>query len=61
MAILERSDKDGIAHLRMNAPERLNALSDAMLAALQDQFDALQSDRSIRAVILSGEGKAFCA
>ena len=61
MAILERSDTDGIAHLRMNAPERLNALSDAMLAALQDQFDALQSDRSIRAVILSGEGKAFCA
>lgn len=61
MAILERSDADGIAHLTMNAPERLNALSDEMLAALQSEFDALQTDRSIRAIILSGNGKAFCA
>ncbi len=61
MTILERSDENGIAHLRMNAPERLNALSDAMLAELQAAFDALKEDRSIRAVILSGQGKAFCA
>ena len=61
MAILERCDADGIAHLEMNAPERLNALSDEMLAALQAEFDALRDDRSVRAVILSGKGKAFCA
>lgn len=61
MAILERSDTGAVAHLHMNAPERLNALSDEMIAALQGQFDALKEDRSIRAVILSGAGKAFCA
>ncbi|KUJ85896.1 enoyl-CoA hydratase [Ruegeria marisrubri] len=61
MAILERNDTGAIAHLKMNAPERLNALSDEMLAALQAQFDELREDRSIRAVILSGAGKAFCA
>lgn len=61
MAILERDDKNAVAHLRMNAPERLNALSDEMLAALQAQIDALRSDSSIKAVILSGNGKAFCA
>jgi enoyl-CoA hydratase/carnithine racemase len=61
MALLERHDTGAVAHLRMNAPEKLNALSDAMLAALQDEFDALAQDRSIRAIILSGEGKAFCA
>lgn len=61
MTILERRDAGAIAHLHMNAPNRLNALSDEMLAALQAQFDALRDDRSIRAVILSGEGKAFCA
>lgn len=61
MAILERNDTGAVAHLRMNAPERLNALSDEMLAALQAEFDALKEDRQIRAVILSGEGKAFCA
>ena len=61
MAILERNDTGAVAHLHMNAPERLNALSDEMIAALQDQFDALKEDSSIRAVILSGAGKAFCA
>jgi len=61
MAILERNDTGAIARLTMNAPERLNALSDEMLAALQTEFDALRDDRSIRAVILSGAGKAFCA
>jgi len=61
MAILERNDKGAVARLRLNAPERLNALSDEMLAALMQAFDALADDHSIRAVILSGTGKAFCA
>ena len=61
MALLDRDDRNAVAHLTMNAPERLNALSDEMLAALQDQIDALQADRSVRAVVLSGTGKAFCA
>ncbi|GHG80743.1 enoyl-CoA hydratase [Pseudodonghicola xiamenensis] len=61
MAILERHDTGAVAHLRMTAPERLNALSDEMLAALQFEFDALKQDQTIRAVILSGAGKAFCA
>ncbi|MDA5555480.1 enoyl-CoA hydratase [Shimia sp. MMG029] len=61
MTILERHDTNAVAHLRMNAPSRLNALSDEMLAALQDQFEVLAEDKSIRAIILSGSGKAFCA
>ena len=61
MAILERSDTGAIAHLKMNTPERLNALSDEMLAALQTKLDSLREDRSIRVVILSGAGRAFCA
>lgn len=61
MALLERCDTNAVAHLRMNAPDRLNALSDEMLTALQDQINALQNDRSVRAVVISGAGKAFCA
>ena len=61
MELLERRDAGGIAHLHINAPERLNALSDEMLAALQAQSDALADDRDTRVVILSGAGKAFCA
>ncbi|MEM8577028.1 MAG: enoyl-CoA hydratase [Pseudomonadota bacterium] len=61
MAILERHDAEGIAHLTMNAPARLNALSDEMLAALHGTLNMIAEDRSVRAVILSGAGKAFCA
>ena len=61
MDLLLRSDENGVATLTMNAPERLNALSDAMLAALHAAFDEIAEDRAIRAVILAGTGKAFCA
>ncbi|WP_171125098.1 MULTISPECIES: enoyl-CoA hydratase [unclassified Ruegeria] len=61
MGILERSDTGAVARLKMNAPDRLNALSEEMLAALQAEFDALREDSSIRVVILSGAGKGFCA
>lgn len=61
MSLLERRVTNAVLHLKMNAPERLNALSDEMIAALQAEFDALHEDRSVRAVVLSGAGKAFCA
>lgn len=61
MSLLERRVTDAVLHLKMNSPERLNALSDEMIAALQAEFDALHDDRSVRAVVLSGAGKVFCA
>jgi enoyl-CoA hydratase/carnithine racemase len=61
MAILEREDSGAIARLTMNSPGNLNALSDAMLAALSEEFARLAEDRSIRVVTLAGTGKAFCA
>ncbi|SFN38482.1 Enoyl-CoA hydratase/carnithine racemase [Roseovarius lutimaris] len=61
MPILDRQDTGPIARLTLNAPEKLNALSDAMLAALQDQFDQLAGDHNIRVVTIAGAGKAFCA
>lgn len=61
MDILKRTDRDNIAHLTLNAPERLNALSDAMLAALHGALSDIAADPTIRVVILSGNGKAFCA
>ncbi len=50
-----------VEHITMTMPDRLNALSDGMLAALQSAFDALATDPDVRVVILSGTGKAFCA
>jgi len=61
MAILERHDDGAVAHLTLNSPANLNALSDAMLAALGDAFADLEQDRSIRVIVLSGAGRAFCA
>lgn len=61
MLVREDFDDGKIAHIRMTSPERLNALSDGMLAAMQQEFDSISMDSSIRVVILSGEGKAFCA
>ena len=59
--ILQRHDDGGIATLTLNRPEALNALSDAMLAALSDAFARLAQDRTTKVVILKGAGKAFCA
>ena len=61
MALMERQVTDGVAHLTMNAPERLNALSDEMIATLHATLDEIAADTSVRAVVLSGAGKAFCA
>ncbi len=61
MAILERKDDGAVAHLVLKAPDSLNALSDAMLLALKEEFIRLQTDTTVRAVVLSGTGKAFCA
>jgi enoyl-CoA hydratase/carnithine racemase len=56
-----RSDADGIATLTLNRGDRLNPLSSAMLAALQAALDRVGADASIRAVVIAGAGKHFCA
>lgn len=59
--ILRRSDADGVAFLTLNDPDKLNALSEAMLDALKAAFDALAADRNCKCVVLKGAGRAFCA
>ncbi len=51
----------GVADVRLNRPEKMNALDPAMFDALVDTGDQLAVDSSLRAVVLSGEGRAFCA
>lgn len=59
--ILLRHDADGICRLTLNRPQQYNALSEAMLDALQGAFDEIAEDRSVRAVVIGGAGRAFCA
>ena len=61
MAILERNDKNSVAYILLNSPDTLNSLSDEMLGALTKEFEKLKNDKKIRAVVLEGAGKAFCA
>ena len=50
----------GVAGLRLNRPEASNALNQELLEALADAVRTLQRDHSVRAVLLSAEGKNFC-
>ena len=50
-----------VADVRLNRPDKMNALDPAMFAALVEAGEALKADPTVRAVVLSGEGRAFCA
>jgi enoyl-CoA hydratase len=52
---------DGVATITLARPDKLNALDDSMVELLGRHADVIDADRSIRAVILTGMGKAFCA
>jgi enoyl-CoA hydratase/carnithine racemase len=51
----------GVADVRLNRPDKINALDPAMFEALVETGEALKKDPSVRAVVLSGEGRGFCA
>ena len=53
--------ENGVADVRLNRPDKLNALDQAMFEALVETGKALSTDRALRAVVLSGEGRSFCA
>ena len=59
--VLRSQDARGVVTLTMNRPQAFNALSEAMLSALQREFDAIADDESVRVVVVAAEGKAFCA
>jgi enoyl-CoA hydratase/carnithine racemase len=56
-----RTNSNSVATLTLNRPDALNALSEAMLSALQKELDAIAKDASIRVVVVAAAGRAFCA
>jgi len=52
---------DGVATITLNRPDRLNAFNGTMLGELLEAFDATDADDEVRAVIVTGAGRAFCA
>jgi 2-(1,2-epoxy-1,2-dihydrophenyl)acetyl-CoA isomerase len=52
---------DGVLYLTMNRPDKLNALSDHMIAGLLEELGRAAHDREVGAVVLTGAGRGFCA
>ena len=55
------TEDDSIGLITLNRPEKLNAFNAKMMAEMLDVFDLIDSKDSIKAVIITGEGRAFCA
>src|SRR3984957_18129531 len=55
------SIEDGVADVRMVRVDKMNALDNAMFEALVGAGERLKTEKGVRAVVLSGEGRAFCA
>ena len=53
--------KDGIAYITLNRPEKLNAITRSMALELQDQLLVCDENDTVRAVVLTGSGRAFCS
>lgn len=59
--LITRTDRDGVATLTLNRPEKLNALTPQVLDLLHRHADAIAGDSSVNCVILTGAGRSFCA
>ena len=53
--------QQGVADVRLVRADKMNALDDAMFSALIETGERLKSEAGVRAVVLSGEGRGFCA
>jgi enoyl-CoA hydratase/carnithine racemase len=59
--LLSERDARGVLRLTLNRPDAFNALSEGLLEALLTAFDAARADEGLRAIVLGGAGRAFCA
>mgnify|MGYP003449299766 FL=1 len=59
--VLKQQDARDVVTLTLNRPQAYNALSEAMLEALQAALDAVMTDATARLVVIAAAGKAFCA
>ena len=59
--MLEVTRQDGVARVTLNRPELRNAFDDELIGKLSQAFAELAVDRSVRVIVLAGNGPAFCA
>jgi methylglutaconyl-CoA hydratase len=59
--MLDVTKRDGVARVTLNRPDLRNAFDDALIRRLRASFEDVASDRTIRVMVLAGNGPAFCA
>jgi 2-(1,2-epoxy-1,2-dihydrophenyl)acetyl-CoA isomerase len=58
---IEKKITDGVAWLHLNRPEVFNSFNREMALLFQEELDACEADAEVRAIVITGNGKAFCA
>lgn len=59
--VLLREEEKGAVYLTLNRPDKFNTLSEAMLARLQQELNAIADDPTVRCVVIAANGRGFCA
>ncbi|HIF92779.1 MAG: enoyl-CoA hydratase/isomerase family protein [Myxococcales bacterium] len=59
--LVTREDKDGVATLTLNRPDKLNAINIPLMVELRTHLDTMTNDPSLRCVIVTGAGRSFCS
>ena len=59
--VLLREDRDAVLILTLNRPDKLNALSNELISAITNVLDSVELDPAIRAIVITGAGRAFSA
>ncbi len=55
------SVEDGVATVSLNRPDRFNAMTDELMRGISEAIDKVREDQSVRVVVLTGNGRGFCA
>ena len=58
---IEYKKEDKLVFIKINRPERLNALSKVIREGMADAFNKFKNDKDLEVAILTGEGRGFCA
>lgn len=61
MSSILYSVNNGVAHIRLNRPDKFNSFNREMALAMQEALKNAAADKNVRAIFITGEGKAFCA
>lgn len=61
MSSILYSVNNGVAHIRLNRPDKFNSFNREMALAMQEALKNAEADKNVRAIFITGEGKAFCA